>query len=677
MISIFKHRPRSRWLAAAWVAGTLAAAACAPGRAAAPEAGAAAAPPPVARRAIVVSFDALNEQRMLQTVDPAVVPTFRALFAGGVCAEGARPAFPSVTSPGHASLWTGAYGDVNGITANSQPWLPQPEHTLLESISGYSAEALRAEPIWITAAASGVTAFGHQVTQAPDGPGYPPVSGAEPRLDSMRAAARELLRRPGVQVVNGYNRQVAPDLALTERSAPSRPATGWAGLETLRSGVAPREIAWAAGGDSIHALIYGGGASYDRVLLARARDVAGGVVAVASPVERDPLRGRELARHFSRPLEIPVEGGRTYLRARLFELSPDGTRYLLFVPELRVVEGNRPEVAAAYDAAVEGWYGNGAIGLTERGALGSTLWQGGDGTAEMRYLETAELVTRQFERGSEWAWRSARPALLLDYFPLIDEADHMLFGHVAPESPHYDAAVAARVQQVRARAWELADHRLAALRALVADDPNAALFVGGDHGMRATWRTFRPNAALAAAGLLAVDSAGRTDLARTQALSPNGYWVMVNRSAWKDGIVPPGQEGAVLARAAAALEGARDADGRPVVTRLWRAAEHDTLGMGGPAGGELYYEVAAGYRWSADARGPVAGPDRAGAGHGYPSPAADMQTVLCVAGAGFAPRRLPPARTIDMAPTVAEWLGMRPPAQSVGRSLLGAMRENR
>ncbi len=639
----------------------------------APSAGPVAAATPSARRAIVVSFDALNEQRMLQTVDAEAVPAFHALFTEGACADGARPAFPSVTSPGHAALWTGAYGNVNGIAANSQPVLPQPEHTLLESVSGYSSDPLRAEPIWLTAGASGLTTFGHQVTQAPGPPGYPPVgTAAEPRLDSLREAGRRLLARPGVQVVNGYNRQIAQDRVLTERDTPPRPATGWTGLDRLQSGVAPREIAWAAGNDSIFALLHGAD-RYDRVLVARKRDVAGGVLAVANPLEQAPLAGRELARNFSPPLVISVDSGTIFLRARLFDVSADGSRYLLFVPELRVVEGNRPEVAAAYDAAVQGWYGNGAINLTERGAFGKTLWEGGDGTAESRYLETVELVTRQFERGSEWGWKTLRPSLMLDYFPLIDEADHMLFGQVVKASPHYDAQVAARVQVVRARAWALADHRLSALRALVGNDPNTALFVGGDHGMRATWRTFRPNAALVAAGLMTLDTAGRIDLARTQALSPNGYWVMVNRTAWKGGIVPPSEEAAVLARAAAALEGARGPDGQPVVTRLFRPAEHDSLGMGGPVGGDIYYEVADGYRWTPDPRGAVAGPDRAGAGHGYPSVAADMQTVLCASGAGFAPRRIGPASTVQMAPTVAAWLGMRPPSQAVGRSRLAEL----
>jgi predicted AlkP superfamily phosphohydrolase/phosphomutase len=191
--------------------------------------------------------------------------------------------------------------------------------------------------------------------------------------------------------------------------------------------------------------------------------------------------------------------------------------------------------------------------------------------------------------------------------------------------------------------------------------------------MRPTWRTFRPNVALAQAGLLVADSAGRIDLARTRALSPNGYWVTLNRTAWKGGIVPPADERAVLDLAQRALEGARGTDGAPIVTRVWRVEGNEELGLGGPTGGDLYYDVADGYAWSSQAAGAVASPTTPRGAHGYPSTRADMQTVLCAAGAALPARRLPPARIIDAAPTVAEWLGVRAPADAVGRSLLGAM----
>ena len=107
------------------------------------------APPVAQRRAIVVSFDALNEARLKSSVDRETAPAFYSLFDDeGACAAYARPAMPSVTAASHASLWTGAYGDVNGIAANNQPILPRDEHALTELASGFSAAALRAEPIW-------------------------------------------------------------------------------------------------------------------------------------------------------------------------------------------------------------------------------------------------------------------------------------------------------------------------------------------------------------------------------------------------------------------------------------------------------------------------------------------------------------------------------------------------
>lgn len=668
-------RPRALLVLLALAAGTASLGGCA--RAAAPDAGARTAPPaPPARRAIVVSFDALSERRLFDTVDPRAVPTLRALFADGVCADGARPAFPSLTAPGHSAIWTGAYGNVTGVSGNAQPPLPQPEHTLLETVSGYASEASRAEPIWLTAAAAGRRVFAHHVTQAPLAPGYRPTSGADPRLDALRARAESLLALPHAQVINGYNRELAPSLAITERTAPPRAAAGWRNVEQLESGVAPREIAWRIGGagDSLYALLHGA-ARYDRVLVAASRDAAAGVTAEAAPVEQAPLAGRALARHFSPALEVAVPGGRVYVRARLFELSPDGARFLLFMPELQVVEGNRAEVAAAYDAAVQGWYGNSGLILAERGQLGRPMVEGGDGTAELRYLETAELMTRQFMRGVEWAWNTQRPDLLLDYFPGIDEIDHGLYGLVSPEMPGHDAAMARRLQAVRARAWEMADLRLAQLRALAAADPSTALFVSGDHGMRAYHTLFHPNVALREAGLLVADDSGRIDLSRTRALSAGGYWVSVNRTAWKGGIVPPGAAAAVIDSAQRALEAARGADGRPIVTRIWRGSEHDSLGIGGPTGGDLYYDVADGYYYSrALGRTVSTTLPRPNGGHGYPSVRRDMQTVLCAVGSGFPARRLPAARTIDVAPTVAEWLGMPAPLDAVGRSLLSAMR---
>jgi predicted AlkP superfamily phosphohydrolase/phosphomutase len=634
--------------------------------------------PPQLRRAILISIDALNEERTRASLGAEAVPNLLALFEEGACAEYSVPAFPSLTAPGHAALWTGAFANVTGVAGNSQPSLPRDQHTLLDLTSGYSAEVLRAEPLWITAARQGRRVAGHHVTQAPQTPGYLPERGErDERLRQRRAEAEAVLARPEVQVLNGYNRTIAPNRFLSADSVAPRPAAGWRNLQRLgTTRVQPREIAWLAGTDSVFALFFGE-QRIDRVLVARERDAARGVVAVAAPAEREPVRGRTLARHFSEPLDIPVEGGRVYLRARLFQVAPDASSYFLFVPALQVSEANRPEVQESYDAAVQGWVGNSPLRDFRDGAFGRTIPQGGAGTAEAWYLETVELVTRQFMRGAEWAWNNERVELLLDYFPLGDEVDHTFYGYVDRAWPGYNAAEEAWAQGIRARVWELVDLRLAQLRGFAGTDPNTVLFVTGDHGMRATWATFRPNAVLREAGLLAVDGRGRIDLARTRVLSPNGYWISVNRTAWRGGTVPPQQEAEVLAAAERALLAVRDSLGRQVVTRVFRASEHAELGLGGPVGGDLYFGTGEGIRWTSAPTGAVLSPGSIGAGHGFPSTDRDMWTAFCAIGGSVVAGRFSPTRSTDVAPTVAEWLGIEAPRDAVGRSAWGEVRVGR
>jgi len=608
---------------------------------------------------------------MLSSLPVESVPAIRRLFSEGACAAWARPAFPSLTAPGHASLWTGAYGNVTGISANDQPRLPLDEHTLLDRISGFSFEALRAEPIWLTAGRAGVSVVGHHVTQAPGPPGYPAILGPpDDSLLALRSAAARDVRSPHIALLNGYDRHLANDTVLTEREAPPRPARGWRNLESLASGVPPKEISWTTGADSMFAVLYGE-RMYDRVFVAGVRDAALGVSAMAAPPDTTPLIGRPLARYFSAALPMPVADGAAHLVVRLFALAPDGSRFELFIPEVNVIQANRPEVAVAYAAAVGGWTGNAAARLLRRGGFGRTLANDGGGSAEWRWLEAAEYLTRQSIAGAEWAWRTRGATLLLDYFPLGDETDHLMYGIVASDGPMHDTAITNAVARVRARAWQLVDRRLAELQALVEGDRGAMLLVSGDHGMRATWRVFRPNVALAEAGLLTTGTSGVPMLSRTVALSPNGYFISINSTTHRGGIVPLDSAGQVVAAVIRALRAVRDADGEPVVIGAWTAAQLDSLGAGGAAGGDVYFELARGYRSSWDARGAVTAPASVDAGHGFLSTAADMRTVFCAYGDAFPARRTSPARTIDAAPTVAEWIGIRAPRDARGRSRLG------
>lgn len=632
------------------------------------------------RPAILVSVDAISEGILRETLTPEEAPTLFRLFDAGACAAFAIAHFPSVTAASHALLWTGAHGDVNGVAANLQHRLPRDRNTVLDLARGFSYQVLAAEPLWITAGKAGIPVAGHHVTQAPFLPGYPPRDGERsPGLEARREEARRILARPDVNVLNGYNtmaeHQRVLTAALTEWSDPGE----WRNLEQLRSGVPPRAFRFSAAGTPLFGILHGRD-GYSSVTVAREPDATSGITAHAFPVEESPPEGRELARHFAGPLRLEVtgEGGDSgeWTRApvnlflRLFEVAEDGGDFLLFHPNMPVADGNRHDLMEDYDRAAGGWPGNSGLPSYQRGALGPTLFMGGDGTAEARYLETAEFLTRQFMRGSEWLWRTHSPRLLMDYFPESDAIDHELIGHLDPQWPGYDPVRAERVRSFRARVWRLVDLRVAHLLHL-AEERGGALFVSGDHGMRASWKQFLPNVALREAGLVALDDDGGIDLSRTRAVSPNGHWVSVNRTAWREGIVDPEEEEAVIAAARAALEAVRGPGGEEVVTRTFTPAEHPEMGLGGPAGGDLYWATAPGYRSGTGHRASMAaGPAPLAAGHGFPPDEPDMHTAFCALGAGFAPRRIPGVSATAVAPTVAEYVGSPPPADATGRSVL-------
>ncbi len=164
---------------------------------------------PATPRAIFASFDSMNEERARTTVDPSAIPTFLKLFNEASCAGGARTMWPSNTAPSHAALWTGVYGNVNGVVANEQVPLPWAEFSLVEQQSGFDARQLGAEPIRITAVRGGRSAVAHQVTQVGEPGRWLPGGGrdtAAVRRDSAAIASPRLL------MLNGYTGGPGPRL---------------------------------------------------------------------------------------------------------------------------------------------------------------------------------------------------------------------------------------------------------------------------------------------------------------------------------------------------------------------------------------------------------------------------------------------------------------------------------
>ncbi len=229
-------------------------------------------------------------------------------------------------------------------------------------------------------------------------------------------------------------------------------------------------------------------------------------------------------------------------------------------------------------------------------------------------------------------------------------------GVLDPRSPKFDSGLADRIWPYYLEVLQLQDEVLDEL--LDGLDPSTIVTVISDHGMAGAGKRFSANAVLEEAGLLRRHSDGSVDLGGTSILRAwgGGFFLNVNSTDWKDGVVEQEKVEDVLQQATRTLLSAVDPEtGERIVTHVFRPGEVVGLGMGGPTGGDLYLDLAYGYgpaepgtsvaRWLASRMGM--------GGHGYYPLRAEMQTVWFLAGGGILPgQELAPVRQIDIAPTL-------------------------
>ena len=311
----------------------------------------------------------------------------------------------------------------------------------------------------------------------------------------------------------------------------------------------------------------------------------------------------------------------------------------------------------------------------ERGELGPRASQGGDGTAEYRYMESvdwshAELVGTGGGDDAYVPPPSSRPITS----PSPTRSFTPFSGSPTRRRRTFRPTRGAwRRRGCSSAPIELVDIRLEQMERLAASEPNTRLFVTGEHGMRPTSLVFKPNVVLSEAGLLATTSRamsifhGRPRCVDARSVGHRESPVAERRASRSAG----GLRGRRARTRERALLAARDSAGTQIVTRVFRAGtvEGDSLGLGGPGGGDLYIGLAPGYYWDSTPTGAsVASLNFPQGEHGYPSTDRDMHPLLCILGDG-AGRRIGEVRSIDIAPTVTAWLGISAPAEARGRVL--------
>lgn len=553
-------------------------------------------------RVYLISLDGLGFEAFSQDPAASELKTMRMLAEEGIYAP-MQAAFPSLTAPGHASIFTGVYGDRNGITANQVPV------AFDRRVNGFRADQLLADTFWVKAGRTGIRSVAHNATQ-----GFP--------CNAHNSG-------PNVTLVNGYQtEELSPQRLLRGKDVEwlSSAPEGFAAPSS--AGLPVRFFRYTSGRLQFAGAVFAQGGRYSAIRLS-ARSGSRYVDARMQSAENEPIRAggqsRPLARHFSEALTV---AGMTAVHFRLFELSPDGKNFLLYQTEAKGISvcQNGTSQAEAFQRRLlqtaGGFIGNGAGRFFEQGQFGKP---GTDGVAERRWLETLELHARQTMRHTRALVSEFGPRLVVDYLSTADDMLHVWWG----------AYVAGDRNQEPWRRWgyQIIDWRIEQLRQMLGSEDH--LIIVSDHGMTSARREFRINSLLRQWGF------------------GDRVWAQDSFLRLKDR-----DDKELLREVQEKLASYTDGETRLFAAWFEPVAARERFGIGGEFGGDLYFDLAPGYYVSSALKEPVIESYPAPRGVHGPLPTRTDLLALFLAHGPRLDSRPVSMRTIDVAPLVLKLLGL-------------------
>ena len=598
-----------------------------------------------AAKAIVLAWDGTVSTFVDELARQGKLPNLAKLIAGGAFADDMRPGFPSKTAPGFASLMTSAPPRITGISGNRVPREPRADYTILDSIAGFSAAPLLAEPIWAAAQRAGKKVVISHI----------PSFAAENSEGTVR--------------LYGYDTITGRDGIVTPRLSKPEPATSW---DKLPASDAPvLEISFGVAASKFFGLLVDDPADeqigYDTLLVTRSRNGED----IEVKLKSQPA-GSTGELFWSGPVEVKTTGERgATVYFRLFELRGDGSDFFLYFTRPARAMVTPDEALEGAGETVRSFIGNGASILYQQGSFGRTIPNGGSGGAETRYLETVRFAQHQLMETNRWALAHLPWDLFFAYTPFPDESEHLWRGYLDPGLTTYRKEVADRLRPFLEQVYKTSDDHLGLFLSNRPADTIVAVI--SDHGMQAADKRFAINRLLQQKGLIIIDEQGRIDLSRTRVLYPsinNGY-LLINSTDRKNGIVAPEEREELARQVKELLMDVVDGEQRVIQNVYDAEIRGAEMGIGGPSGGDLYIELAPGYDFDPRTTpAPLITQVEPFGSHGANPEQSSMRTIMLFHGPGIAVgQRLQGVRILDFAPTLAALLDFPAPKNSGGRVL--------
>ncbi len=639
-----------------------------------------------APRVIFFSSDGMRPDLMWKYAHAGLLPTYRELIDRGVVGDnGLRQAFPPNTGVGWYTLATGAYPAQTGSTNNTFYDTTTP---FTSSTSAFQPGVLEADPLQQDAERNGKTVVCFEWTTC--GAIRPQIQG--PAVDGENFFSKS------AALVNfdlaGQPAKVAPfSFAVNYQHVSLQPASGWTSVPTSYSPPMQQTLVLpstsTANVDRSYDLyIYDstndGATGYDHVLVDPASASKDGSAEVA-----------DLSQGQWADVKLTLTGSRAgqiagfWLKA--IQIAPDLSRFWVYATQISRVAASYvgcacalsfeetlasqfPTATAADFAPLEG----GVIDEDTYVQQGLDLYRQGH-VPMLRYI----LGTL-----------GVKPDLLMLGWPVTDEFSHQFLGLVTPESPqggpnpYFDDVngTGAKDHRIQIRegyiqsAYTGADQTLALTRSLVGGDPT--VIASSDHGFAPQWLAINAGKVLFDAGL---QSAEQTSNCRPKSASDLAKECEAGGTAqiYVNPALPVGQHAAVAQKIVAAFKAVSDPANpkwnpiAAVLTKDQLANVDGSNSLNPTRSGDVVVVAQPPYQFDASTPGKVIAPSGFFGQHGYLPDLVDlghnvdMHATFIAAGPGIRTihEQIPSVQAVDLAPTIADLLGIPAPANTQGHTL--------
>jgi predicted AlkP superfamily phosphohydrolase/phosphomutase len=635
--------------------------------------------PTASSRTILISFDGAQPEVIERLIRNGKLPWnggFAKLIREGTKAEGMTSVLPTVTATNHISIATGAYPERTNIPANT---LHNTDTSLTATTSGFSAP-IDAETLWEAAKRQGKKV----VTIA--------FAGADGRGEDRRGD-----QTLGFGVVDGFS--VVKSMNASHFDA--EPANAWnlgsvaCEFKKANIGTATADQVFfsssSLGRVDVNVLVcdtvFDAQERYDTAFFDFDKDLGNGFIARMRQGDWAP---------FALPPTVPADvtfpdlaRGVVGSWVKLLAFAPDLSTFNIYLGNIVHNVGYPQPFINDIDKTLGFWPAEPDFFNLERALID-----------EATYMEQLERLADYLNDAMLLAIKNYDFDLLMVYQVQTDEAGHE-FTLVDPRQQTFqDSAKRQRYAEYLERSYQIADRNLKEIIE-AAKLWKTNIIAVSDHGMAPMHTQGFPNRILRAAGLLSVTGTGAVDPATsmTNAVTVGGAAnIYINlKGREPTGIVPLEKYEELQKQ----IEDTFKAISDPVTNervfeiilkkprepelllktsnfgsdqeKKRRGRERDFHAFGEDSGDVLVVTMP-GYHLdfnagTGTATGDFFQPSTFFGQHGHDPRLPEMKAIFYAAGPDFKRRTLKDVDNVDIAPTVAELLGMNPPKDSQGKKI--------